>query len=244
MNTENLAPALLDTLENTEDLNSVTRELTEVILDECLEDGIVKNIPIVSVARGLVRATVSFSNYVLCKKLLAFLNGIKDIPKEQRQAQIDKLADDEKHRQRVAENLILLIDRLNDMRKPELIAKAWKAYLECRIERRTLFQLNNSIAQLDMENMPVVLDVYLDKTSEEGLKQSPWINEANDYIEPPNVASDDGKVDDETWQRLSQVAMCGLLSFYPGRGGAVGGRLGGLRRNELGKAFVAIATAT
>ncbi len=241
MNMENLGPAVLDALNDSEDLKALADQLGEIALDEFLDEGLAKNVPVLELLRKISKATASYSNYLLTKKLILFLSGLSSIPLQQRRQQIARLTVDVKHRQQVGENLMLLLDRLNDIRKPLMLARAWKAYLEARIDRSTLFQLNHAIDQIHVEHIPILRDLYRGQTSLEGLKTYPITSKGETAIEPPyHLVPEEDLVDDSTWQRLLHLAMCGLLDMLYGRGGAVGGRRGGLRLNTLGQTFVEI----
>ena len=63
------------------DLSSVVMDGVEIGIDQCLSDGILKDIPIINSIASIVKTTQSISNYLYLKKIVSFLNGIKDIPK-------------------------------------------------------------------------------------------------------------------------------------------------------------------
>ena len=80
------------------DLSSMTTEGLEIGIDQCLSDGIVRDIPIINSLVSIVKTTQSISNYLFLKKIVAFLNGIKDIPKEKREQEIQKIEESKKYK--------------------------------------------------------------------------------------------------------------------------------------------------
>src|SRR5208337_5097059 len=102
-----LESAVMDALRNSEDLERIADELMEVTFDAVLDDGIAKNLPIVAIFRNIMGAASSYSNYLLTKKLTAFLRGPASVPQDQRRQQLAKLMVDTEYRHRVGENLML-----------------------------------------------------------------------------------------------------------------------------------------
>ncbi|MDV7402321.1 hypothetical protein RZS08_63445, partial [Arthrospira platensis SPKY1] len=88
------------------------------------------------------------------KKLLQFLVNLADVPKEQRQKQISKLTVDVEERQRVGENLMLLLDNMNNMSKPAMMARALRAYLLEEINASLLRRLWHAIDVIDVAYIP------------------------------------------------------------------------------------------
>ena len=68
---------------------------------------------------GVIRAAGSVRDPLLAKKLGRFLFALQSVPLDERQAFHDSLMD-RADRRRVGEALLLLLDRLDDMDKPEL----------------------------------------------------------------------------------------------------------------------------
>jgi len=158
------------------DLRDLGADAAEVALDAILDDGFVKDIPIIGGIYKLAKAGISIRDRLFAKRVLKFLVAMDKIPDSERVAQIQRLASDADERQRIGEQLILLLERLNDMRKPELLARAFCAYLENKIDR-TQFQ---ALAQVIDTINPEMLQAF--RTSYLG-------GGFNDYVEPrPHVA--------------------------------------------------------
>jgi hypothetical protein len=227
--------SILDTLSSSKDLTEIADQLMEVTLDSFWEDGLAKDLPLVSIFRNIRKTAFVISDHLLEKKLITFLRGLASVPPEQRRQQIAKLLVDTDYRHHLGENLMLLLDKLNDMRKPEMLAKIWRAYLEGEIQPSSLFGLCHAVADLHVEDIALLPYVY--RGSQPADLPSLAFDPAVGVYQPPYNRSIGGASQD--WQRLMHLSMCGLLDLIPGRGGTQP-QASGLRENALGKLFVKI----
>lgn len=124
-----LAPSLVDSFTDF-DPAQITPDLLEVALDYVLDEDIIKDIPIVRTIAGLYKATVSIRDRALVKKLVNFLSSLSSVSQEVRQQFRARMNNDEKFKCKVGEKLLLIIERLDDMGKPALIALSFQAFME------------------------------------------------------------------------------------------------------------------
>jgi len=119
----------------TEEISGITGEYVELGLDALVEDGLFKDIPIVSTAVAVYRIGKSIRERHHVSKLIVFLNeinkGIAD--EEKRQSYRDKFTSDEETRTQELEYILILIDRYISFDKPQMLAKLYLAYLDGRI---------------------------------------------------------------------------------------------------------------
>jgi len=148
-----IGESLLQTIANTTEYKELLTDFSELAIDAILEDGVIRDIPVLGSLVGLVRGGISIRDRIYAKKILRFLLEFKDIPREEIQAQIDKLTTNPKERQRLGEHLLLLLDRLNDMEKSALLAKAFLAFLEERINREEFQGLAHAIDTILLDNI-------------------------------------------------------------------------------------------
>lgn len=132
MEPKDLAPSLVESFTEF-DPAQITPDLLEVALDDVLDEGIIKDIPIVRTIVGIYKATASIRDRALVKKLVNFLSSLSTVSQEVRQQFRARMNVDEKFKCKVGEKLLLIIERLDDMGKPSLIALAFQAYMEDRI---------------------------------------------------------------------------------------------------------------
>ncbi|MHC4123181.1 MAG: hypothetical protein ACYSSI_06370 [Planctomycetota bacterium] len=112
----------------------ITPDLVEVTLDHVLDNGIIKDIPIVRTIAGIFKATVSIRDRALVKKLVKFISSLNSVSTEIRLQFKAKIDADKKYKINVGEKLLMILERLDDMGKPNLIAHAFHAYMEEQID--------------------------------------------------------------------------------------------------------------
>ena len=119
----------------TADVASIAGEYVELGLDALVEDGLFKDIPVVSTAVAVYRIGKSIHEKHHIAKLISFLNeinkGITD--EEKRQEYRGKFNCNEKFRNQELEYILILIDRYISFDKPQMLAKLYLAYLDGEI---------------------------------------------------------------------------------------------------------------
>lgn len=133
MDEKSLAVALEDTLaESTIDIIS---DIAEVGLDAVLDDGLLKDIPIISTAVSLFKIGKTIHDRVYVKQLGVFIDEIRKhtVNEEKRQKYINKLKENEAFRNKELEYLLTIIARYIGYEKPRMLAKTYLVYLEKRI---------------------------------------------------------------------------------------------------------------
>ncbi|MBG6063542.1 hypothetical protein IWX83_003352 [Flavobacterium sp. CG_9.1] len=138
----NLATSLTDTLKNS-DLQGVTTEWSEVFLDTLLEDGILKDIPIISSIIGIGKTGMKISEMLLMKKLLYFITQVNEIPAHEREKVISEIDNSKSYRIKVGEKLLYIINECDDHEKSEIMGKLsiavhsrsidWEDFLKCSL---------------------------------------------------------------------------------------------------------------
>ncbi len=127
MESNELASTLVDSLTEF-DPAQITPELAELALDHILDDGIIKDIPVVRSFYAVYKTTVSLRDRALIKKITRFLFSLNKITSKERTDFKEKMAKDIKFKKKVGEHLLLILDRLDDMDKPHLVANAFGAF--------------------------------------------------------------------------------------------------------------------
>ncbi len=128
---------------NAAELFDLGSDFTEIALDAFLEDGVVKEIPIIKTVVTLFKTGKSIKDYYTIKKLVAFLNGCKKISKEKVSEFVQSL-DDEK-RTEIGMKLLLIVDKVDDIKKAELIGRAFVLLLNKEIDLQFYLRLCHMI---------------------------------------------------------------------------------------------------
>ena len=116
-----LSNSLIETIKNSE-LSKNIGDLLEVGIDSFLKDGILKEIPGISILNGFWKTGIAIRDYRFLNKLLLFLNESAKLPLEKRLKLIDDLEDNEFQKE-AGEKLIAIIDNLESSSKAILMGK-------------------------------------------------------------------------------------------------------------------------
>lgn len=130
MEEKTLSVALSETLKS-ESVDCIS-SLAEIGLDSILEDGLFKDIPIVSTVISLYKIGNSLKDRYNLKKTLIFINEINNgiANEEKRLEYCAKFKNNDNFRNQEIEYLLVLIDRYISYDKPKMLAKIYLAYLD------------------------------------------------------------------------------------------------------------------
>ena len=133
-NTEELVVSLENSLSS--DICDTVGDLAEVGLDAVMDDGILKDIPILSTVVGLYRIGYTIRGRHEIKQLALFVaelnRGCTDESK--RKQLLKKLNSDTQKSKQEIEYILVVLDSYLEYEKPEMLAKLYMAYLEQRID--------------------------------------------------------------------------------------------------------------
>jgi len=124
-----LAKSLDKTIKHT-DLQNVTVDLSEVLIDSLIDDGIAKDIPIIGTIVGLGKATLGIRDSLFLKKVIYFISEIKNIPANTRNQMIDKIDSSKEYKIKVGEKLLYIIDKCEDHQKSSIIARLFVGFIK------------------------------------------------------------------------------------------------------------------
>jgi hypothetical protein len=115
-------------------LQNVSIGLAETLTDSLLEDGLLKDIPIIGTIVGLGKTSIKITDLLFLKKVIAFLSELDDISIEDRKAMIDKIDSSDKFRIKVGEKLLYIVDKCDDYENAQYVSKLFAGYLEGDID--------------------------------------------------------------------------------------------------------------
>lgn len=126
-------------------------DYSEIYLDDLIENEAIQEIPIIKSIVGLVKGGISINQFWFAKKLLTFIREFnqKSIDPEKLENFKTKLNTDLKFGKRVAERLMIYIDRNIEITQTLIISNLFSAYVE---ENISFEQLNNILITLDKLN--------------------------------------------------------------------------------------------
>lgn len=110
-------------------------EIAEVGIDSVIEEGILKDIPIVSAVINTYKICNGVKDWYTLKKLKTFIDEINRgiTTKDELQKYREKFMRNDSFRNREIEHLYILLDRYIGYEKPKMLAKLYIAYLSDEI---------------------------------------------------------------------------------------------------------------
>lgn len=132
-----------------EEAVDITSDLAEVGLDSILEDGTLKDIPFISTAICVYKIGVTIKERHYIKKLARFIDAFnKGIDDDDMRERIKSRFLDEKASKKELEYILLLIDRILDEEKSDLLAKLYLSYLNRKINWEEFISYSNVVDRL------------------------------------------------------------------------------------------------
>lgn len=114
-------------------LQNVSIGLAETLSDSILEDGLLKDIPIIGTIVGLGKSTIKITDLLFLKKVISFLSELENVSIKDRKEMIDKIDSSEKFRIKVGEKLLYIIDKCDDHENAHYVSKLFAGYIEKEI---------------------------------------------------------------------------------------------------------------
>jgi len=147
-----LGSAIEDSIE-LKDLRAIILDAGEVTIDSILENDALKSIPILGTIYNVYKTGIGIRDSILIKKILRFLKEISEIEQEDRISMIERLEHDPKFRNRVGEYTIMLLDRIDDYNKVQMVSKTFIAFCYGKINVVELLRINQVIDRIFMNDL-------------------------------------------------------------------------------------------
>lgn len=150
------AKSLVETLRSSE-LAPLSGELAEAALDGILEDGVLKDLPVVGSLIALYKTGQSVRDHLFTKKLMTFLGGVQQLSKQERAVVLGKVA---ANPEAAGELLLLALERMDSMEKPALLAKTFCLLADGHITAAEFHSLRRVIDVVHLDDLPEITDFY------------------------------------------------------------------------------------
>ncbi|URW79091.1 hypothetical protein [Xiashengella succiniciproducens] len=115
-------------------LQNVSIGIAETLSDSMLEDGLLKDIPVIGTIVGLGKTSIKITDLLFLKKVISFLSELENVSIKDRKKMIDKIDSSEKFRIKVGEKLLYIIDKCDDHENAQYVSKLFAGYLEREID--------------------------------------------------------------------------------------------------------------
>lgn len=120
-------------------------DLGEVVLDQLLENQVLKEVPILSSAVNVARAGVGIRERSFLNKINLFISMLPEQSEEDKERLMIEIDKDSKSRIRFGEAVLSTIEKSDSSAKVEYVAIAFSAFVKGKILSRELRELSHSI---------------------------------------------------------------------------------------------------
>src|SRR5699024_9577366 len=131
-------------------LHSVLQEMTELGIDSLLDNGILRDVPIVNLIIGLGKTAQNIQDRNLLRNTIMFIKTFND--KNLSQAKIDKYRNKLQNKPKFAEEelgrVIVLLNSYTELKKSELLAKLYFSYINGIIDWPQFCELSDITSRL------------------------------------------------------------------------------------------------
>jgi hypothetical protein len=160
---------LLDSI-TSEGIISLGSDLLELALDNNLNEGVLREIPVVRNLYNLGRATVGIYHRLSIKKMINFLGELSNVSYEKRQSFVEDINKDPQKQRVCEETLLLLIDRADSLEKPSILGRILKHHILDNISYEDAMRLSFIVDRVYMSDLD-----YLTRFSS-GIQRKPDID--------------------------------------------------------------------
>jgi len=125
-------------------------DLAEVAVDAVLQDGLLKDVPIVGTLINLTKLAKSIPDRIFTAKVRSFVAALERVGDLQKDDFLTEMALDHNKRAKLSEVLTLTLDRIDDLEKADYVAYVFMAYVERKIDltvfKRCLHSISDAFA--------------------------------------------------------------------------------------------------
>jgi len=132
-------------------------DLYTTVLDSVLSSNALETVPGLGMLLGAGKAYLAIKDALFIKKLENFLTNVGSIPHKEKDKFIRKLDEEPAYKQLVIENILLLIDRLDDMEKTTLAGELLKAHMKSLINYDTYRRYSSIIDRAHIADLKAFL---------------------------------------------------------------------------------------
>jgi len=149
---KSISNSLLDNISDP-NLGNTLSDVAEIAIDSIIDDGLLKDLPIIGSIVNISKATVSIRDKIFTKKILIFLKGLDSCPIKKREEFLKKISTNLKKKEKLGETLIVILDRLNDMNKSVIIANLFKAFIEENLTYQEFTKISNIVSNVQLDDL-------------------------------------------------------------------------------------------
>ncbi len=154
---ENKGIELINSIASNE-LSSGMRNLGEVALDTILQEGILRDIPVLNTIVAFYKAGVEIHHQLFLTKIINFLKELSNTPLEKREKFVEEIKRNPTQEREFEKTLLLLIDRADSLQKPSIFGKLLKHHILGNISYEDATRLSYMVDRVYISDLSYLLN--------------------------------------------------------------------------------------
>lgn len=144
---------------------STTLELGELGIDSLLDDGLFKNIPIVSLVMGIGKTAQNLYERNLLQQTLNFIKSFneKTIDEKKLEKYKEKINKNKSMAEKELGRVLIILNSNVETKKSQLLGKVFRAYVDERIDWNQFCDLSEAISRLFISDINLISDIWQHK---------------------------------------------------------------------------------
>ncbi len=128
-------------------------DLSEIAIDQFINEGLLKDIPIVNTVLALFKAGTSIKDALYIKKLLLFIGKVQEVSKDKRVNFLKEISVIVEEKNRLFEKILGTIDKLDDSAKALLLGKIFKHLIVGNINLIQYYRITRVIEDMMLDEI-------------------------------------------------------------------------------------------
>lgn len=163
----NLASKLLETFRS-KDLQEVAAGAVEAAIDDQMDEGILKEIPVLGSLISLCKAGISIRDRIFARKVECFINSVSGLSWSERSRVFDELGSTPELQERAALAILDILERCDPIDKPRLIGNLFVAMARGSIAGKDLLRLSTMITGVFPDDLQTLAKRHSPNDLEDG----------------------------------------------------------------------------
>jgi hypothetical protein len=157
MKNANIGQALIQTIKES-GIRDVSLDLAEMTIDSFLDQGIIREIPILKTVVSFFKSGICLRDALFLHKVTKFLLCLNNVSEENKQKFFQNLDENPNEIKKLGNTLVMIIERLDDLDKPEFLAKIFIAYINEKINFSEFRRLARAIDKACLDDINRLLE--------------------------------------------------------------------------------------
>lgn len=169
----NINDSIIESITSSE-ISNLVGDFGEMGIDSLINDESIKKIPVVSWFVSFYKSGITIRDRILLKKIVRFLLNLNDISQFEKTKFIQEVNTNSAFKKRVVENLLIVLDKLDETEKSELLAKIFSKYISREISFEEWLKFSNIVEKallFQLKNLPNYYSNNLEEIDEPTLQE-------------------------------------------------------------------------